>query len=101
MLVQYIKNKRGQKIGTVVALSKYAIGWSKCNIKLDKFDKNIGIDIAKVRAKESNILPPKVLIPTLNHMKNRAERYFKQPQKQKLERSLTNLLSLPKYIRVP
>lgn len=50
MLVQYVKNKHGQRIGCVVALSEHQIGWSLCKVKLDKFSKDKAIQIAKGRA---------------------------------------------------
>ena len=51
MLVKYVKDKRGQRVGVVVAIAKDRIGWSKCNFSRgDKFNKEWGKMIAKKRA---------------------------------------------------
>ena len=53
MLVKYVRNKSGQRIGVVVAVDKNRIGWSKCNFsKGDKFDKERGKYIALKRAEK-------------------------------------------------
>ena len=99
MLVKYVKNKRGQRIGVVVAIARDRIGWSKCNFaKGDKFDRDRGKMIASKRAEKYqfqeiqvnkillfrgdddklsyNILPHPVL-PDFIDMVGRAKNYFK------------------------
>lgn len=78
MLIQHVKNNKGQKIGTVVALGPNKLGWSKCNTKLDRFDKAKGVDIAKVRAKINEPDKPhnKYIQKVLDIMSKRAQRYY-------------------------
>lgn len=54
MLVQFVKNHKGNRIGVVVALDANRIGWSLC-CPLDRFNRERGINIAKDRAIESNV----------------------------------------------
>lgn len=77
MLIQYIRNKKGHRIGIVVAIDKDKIGWSLCK-KNDVFDLTFGIDMAVVRAKEStrNNVAHTVKV-MYERMAARAERYFK------------------------
>ncbi len=66
MLVEYVKNKQGHRVGVVVAISKDRIGWSRCKTKpsrprpnnlrlpnggFDTFDKEMALKIAIGRAK--------------------------------------------------
>ncbi len=55
MLVKYVRNKYGEKIGCLVALkvsdTKIGVGWSKCN-KLDNFSKKKARFIASRRAEK-------------------------------------------------
>lgn len=79
VLVQHVKNSKGRKIGTIVALGPDQLGWSQCNIKLDRFDKAKGIDIAKVRAKlkEKDWLPTnKYMRKVIKIMQKRARKYY-------------------------
>ncbi len=51
----YIRNRKRERIGVALA-TKDGVGWSKCAVKRgDKFDRNTGIEIALVRARENNI----------------------------------------------
>ena len=51
MLVKYVRNKKNQRVGVVVAVSATQIGWSTCNFKMgDRFDKKRGREIAIGRA---------------------------------------------------
>lgn len=53
MLVKYVRNKKGQRVGVVVAIDKNRIGWSKCNFsKGDRFDRERGKFIAQKRAEK-------------------------------------------------
>ena len=53
MIVQHLKNTHGNKIGTMVAIANeniVLIGFSKCKKDIDKFDNQIGTEIAITRA---------------------------------------------------
>lgn len=54
MLIEYVRNKKREKIGVLVALPSkngFSIGWSKCNTsKNDKFDRDLGLILAIGRA---------------------------------------------------
>lgn len=78
MIFEYVRDKRNNKVGVVVAISSCHIGWSACNIKKhDHFDKDMGFKIAKGRA-EYNIFPaPRKIQPTFFKMVDRAKRYFR------------------------
>ena len=75
-------SKKNHKVGVVVGFKegdKILIGWAKCNIKLDKFDKETGIELAKQRAKG---LDPICKIPDadvrqIQEFQARCLRYFK------------------------
>lgn len=57
MISQYIRNKKNQKIGVIVAeknsFGEVRIGWSLCN-KKDEFNKALGIKIAVDRYHRDN-----------------------------------------------
>lgn len=78
---QYIKNKRGQLTGvvlaTVIGPEKVGIGWSLANAK-DNFSKTLGVTIAENRAHlGTSINVPHSIKDTVNKMAERAARYFK------------------------
>ncbi len=81
MLIEYAR-KNGRKVGVVVALSKEEIGWAKCRVNLDRFDKQLGIDIAKKRAIKHDLMTnaercaDSMKIDFIK-MVRRANRYFK------------------------
>ncbi len=82
-LKQFVRNKDGTKVGIFVALrqeDKILIGWSKCHMRLDKFNKKVGITIATNRAylaeKRDFVLPHSMRDNFLN-FEDRAIRYFK------------------------
>ena len=55
MLIQYMKDNKGRKRGVMVAfkidVGDYAtVGFSRCNLKKDKFYKDAGLAIAEARA---------------------------------------------------
>lgn len=91
MLVQYVRNEKGEKIGCVVAESPINIGWSLCH-KTDRFDKSKGKMIAHNRAevgypdnlrnhikKCDHHTPPKLkkIIQACSEMSIRAKKYYK------------------------
>lgn len=89
-LIQYIKNKHGNRIGIVVARilsnGKIGIGWSKVNVKAgDRFNKNIGWSIAYNRCGDpacppyptNKCIPAKVK-KVCDKMVERSQKYFKQ-----------------------
>ena len=96
MIYQYIKNKKGQLIGCVVAVNRNKIGWSKCRttygiekvnginypVAPDKFDKKKALEIAVGRAKLNPVTDfrtiPYSLISHVEDMFLRSERYFKK-----------------------
>jgi len=88
-IYSYVRNHKRQKVGIVVALvdksideSKVFIGYSKCNSKLEQFDKERGLEIAYERAitssERDNFLPPISIIPDIEKMIERAKKYFKK-----------------------
>lgn len=106
ILIQYIRDEKNQPFGVVVATSNngnFSLGWSVCN-KKDTFNKSLALEIAIGRAmsgkkheqpvrfvKRTVLLPEKmdsqVLVPyvvkvdavqeMVNHMRNRALKYFR------------------------
>jgi hypothetical protein len=77
MLVKYVRNSKRQRIGCVVAISRDQIGWSLCNVKLDKFDKQYALDIAKLRAQMNPAPIAPTVRPDFMEMLERAHRYYK------------------------
>lgn len=78
MLIEYVRNKNRHPIGVVVAVGKNKIGWSKCN-KQDKWDRNLGIQIAKNRAEKGyRTSVPHEVKPKIDHMKKRAHKYYRK-----------------------
>ena len=76
MLLEYIRNRKGEKIGVVVALNKWSVGYSLCK-KGDRFDKQLGLEIAVGRAEYSTTLVPRTVKHIFEKMAIRANRYFK------------------------
>lgn len=61
-IVEYVRDKKRRPYGVLYAYpegSEVRIGFSKCNTKKDKFNKELGIEIAKERAKKRNITDSK------------------------------------------
>lgn len=85
MIVQYIytrgkgnKKKHGVWVAQNVGNNKFAIGYSLCNLKLDKFDRVRGIGLAKERLKAKGFLDiPESLDKEFVKFYHRAKRYFK------------------------
>lgn len=55
----YVRGRKKQPVGVLVAIkndNKVHIGWSKCNIKLDRFDRQFGFYLAAVRSLSKKIV---------------------------------------------
>jgi hypothetical protein len=78
MLVSYVKDNKGHRIGCVVAIEKGMIGYSLC-CKRDKFSKELGLQIATQRAKLNRINAiPHSIQDDYNKMYRRSILYFKK-----------------------
>jgi len=93
LLVTYIRGKNGQMRGCIVCTGKttnyslsnpyaFKIGTSFCNLKQDKFDKEIALQLAIERAENPQEcdIPTDMVVRTCCHweiMLQRARRYFK------------------------
>ena len=82
-IFEYIRNRKSGKVGVIVGMvidKRVLIGWSKCNVELDKFDTKEGLKIAVDRAMgtliPSNIAPP-CLHSQIRRFSSRCCRYFK------------------------
>ncbi len=104
MLVEYVRNEHGRRIGVVVALDNHSIGWSAvrekekrviiqkgrlqgCSAILprDHFDKDRALEIAIGRANMAQTRPTKKVPPVaiqkvITKMQQRAAAYFKPGQ---------------------
>lgn len=91
-LVQYVRTKKGQPKGTMVAYrgddNKIYVGYSLCNSKVDKFDRQIGMRKAVERALTQDKYDdvtlknfvdkiPQSVVKPLDAFLERAERFFK------------------------
>lgn len=81
-------NCGGNRVGAFAAVEgedgNIYIGWSLCQTKLDKFDKNLAVSIAKGRAMRGctdplEILPASIRVKAKAFIR-RAERYYKGKQ---------------------
>lgn len=84
ILVSYLRNHLKQKIGCVVGWrdgNDVAVGWSKCNLNGDRFDRFIGIKKAmSLGAREPSdilYLDAGPVNQAILEMKQRGRRYFK------------------------
>ncbi len=81
MIYQFIRDKKRKPIGVVVAISATKLGYTMCNSKSDKWDKQHGIDLATGRAyNQSQFIPlgiPKKVKYTYEKMVIEAKRYYK------------------------
>ena len=81
MLIKYHRDSKGNPLGCVVARKDEQgdihIGFSLCN-KKDTFCKEKGRSIAIARSYHmgANTTVPDTLVPTVNHMIERAHKYF-------------------------
>lgn len=82
MLIQYIRNKHGEKKGVVVAdliNGQVKVGYSLCNSAKDRFNKEFGLKIAEGRLKcNRRMYIPQSAQHVVKHVQQRALRYFKQ-----------------------
>ncbi len=82
-LVEFVRDRKNNPIGVVVANlheDTIQIGWSLCKVKVDTFNKEKALMIARNRAgtgtgKEVTI--PREVGKTIHRIADRAERYFK------------------------
>jgi hypothetical protein len=82
-LVKYVRSESGQAVGAVVAVcqdGEIRTGWSKCNMKMDRFDKDMAIKIATGRAVagRNKVRPHSAVVNDLPLIAQRAQKYFKQ-----------------------
>lgn len=94
LIYSYVRDRKNRKVGVVIAFTNYKtvyVGWSKCNIKLDKFNKYIGLEkainsaepadhIQRVNGKMFGRYMKKVpysVVPFLSKMIERSKRYYK------------------------
>jgi hypothetical protein len=82
--MQFVRDRKGNPRGVVVATivdNQIRYGWSYTNTKLgDRFNKHRGLAIAHGRIDNGwsdNVSVPHNVIKSLNHISNRADRYFK------------------------
>ncbi len=74
-----VRNENGHPVGFVVAFAKDKIGWS-CLNKRDHWDKAKAEFIAVNRAQNGwKAKPPLHVANEINHMVDRASRYFDNP----------------------
>ena len=87
-LVKFItirKRHQNKKVGALVALGPNQVGWSKCS-KLDIFNKELALNLARGRALSKNNPPlPSSIRKEFSQMCDRAKRYFKGEDPQMME----------------
>jgi len=77
-LVQFVRDKKRRPIGCLVAKDGW-IGWSLCHRKLDKWNREIAVKIARGRAeKGSDSLVPFSIMNQFESFENRCKRYYKE-----------------------
>lgn len=87
-LVRYVKNRRGEKVGCVIAksfpgLKEIYVSGSLCHTKVERFDKETALALAEERAIATafhgRACPlPHSLTNEVYEMVDRAHRYFKE-----------------------
>lgn len=73
-------NGVNKKVGVIVGINDNGtikIGWSKCNVKMDVFNKHMGLKMAKERALKGNPPAPACFRKHLRQFSARCVRYFK------------------------
>jgi hypothetical protein len=80
-IIQYVRNKKGQRIGAIVATkseSGFNVGYSLCN-KKDRFNKEMGLRIAFGRAEFEQISPeiPREIAKMLPEFIERCKKYYR------------------------
>lgn len=94
-ILEYTRKRRGGcriKTGVLIARkvgetkkkeNKVLVGWSKCNLRMDKFDNERGIKIARNRIeirlseKRKKTKVPHSLQDKVDHFVERVKRYYK------------------------
>lgn len=77
-LVQFIRDRHGKRIGVLVSNEYNSIGWSLCNVRKERFDRDRGLAIARGRAiLGSGTKVPLSIIETVGKFLERTRRYFK------------------------
>ena len=82
MLVEFVRDKNGHRVGVVVAVGSETVGWSAYNTKVErmvgnKFDRKRAIDIAMGRANiGSDVRIPRHIQPIVDRMMDRSARYY-------------------------
>ena len=84
-IYEFVKNSKKKPVGVVLASvsptrnNTVYLGWSRCNIKKEPFDKQRGLAIALGRAtKEGGVdCVPQSMFLELDNMRVRATKYFK------------------------
>lgn len=81
----YMKDEKNQRVGILLGVrrddGKIFIGGSKANTKVDKFDRDVGFNIALERAKLAMRNQKSVSLPAnswadVQHFSDRCSRYF-------------------------
>lgn len=81
-LKYYLRDRHGRLTGLLLAFKKddeVCIGWSKCKMKMDRFNKKVGLYIAAQRAfkKRDHKDFPNVVMEAMPIFLDRAKKYFK------------------------
>ena len=92
-LVQYLRKQRGgkrvksgvllaKKVKTSKGKNKVIVGWSKCKLTVDKFDRQLGLEIAEGRIdnrkdKEKKTKVPPSIKEQVKEFVDRCKSYFK------------------------
>lgn len=91
VLKRYVRNKKKFPVGVLVAFkrptdSQVVIGWSKCHMNMDNFDKHMGTYVAINRGLKHSIdsidvtsdeIVPQVVRKSLSDFRVRVKKYFK------------------------
>lgn len=82
MLIQYVRNGKGQKAGALVAKTNIAghivIGHSRWAKSIDRYDPAMALRVAKDRAdKDSKVAPALSILEKYNKFISRARKYYK------------------------
>jgi hypothetical protein len=90
MLLQFVRDKKNQRVGMVVAVpdeyGKVGVGWSKCKTSMDKFSEEQGKMIALQRASHARSggkfkrKMPQCVQKVYDSMTDRATRYYKDKE---------------------
>lgn len=90
-IFEYIRKREGgkvHKVGIIIGLNDNGtirIGWSKCNMDIDKFDQLLGFQFAFNRAmKPDNVPTPHCIKTQIRRFGSRAVRYFKNAKRLEL-----------------